>query len=75
MLNTLTNLDPSSVYLLDRWVNMSTVYDYVVDRTNLVISLAYLSGDTDLIRFGTLEELDKYSELMYGAQAHLNYGE
>ena len=73
MLNTLTNLDPTSVYLLDRWVNMSTVYDYEIDRTNLVIRLDYLSGDKDLIRFGTLEELDKYSELMYGAQAHLNY--
>ena len=73
MLNTLINLDPSSVYLLDRWVNMNTVYYYVIDKTNLVISLAYLSGDTDLIRFGTLEELDRYSELLYKIQGSLNF--
>ena len=71
----LTNLDPSSVYLLDRWVNMSTVYDYAIDKVNLVVTLYYLSGDKDLIRFATQEEFDKSIGLVYGAQYSFDFKE
>ena len=70
----LTNLTPGIVLIEDRFINVGNVDQYTIDEEHLFIVFEYCAGDSDLIRFGPMQELHKSVLKLEKAQQDLDFG-
>ena len=65
----LTNLDPSLIFIEDKFINLDNLDKFTINLNQLFIKLDYLNKDKDVIRFGSRQELDKAVEKITNAKS------
>ena len=70
----LTNLNPNIVFIEDKHINVENVDQYTIDEEHLFIVFEYCTGDSDLIRFGSIQELHRAVHKLEKAQQAVDFG-
>ena len=70
----LININPCIVFIEDKYINMENVRAFEVNKDQLFVLLDYCSGDKDLLKFATVQELNRAINKLEVAVKALDYG-